>query len=159
VERWYYRSLFDEIEEMRNYMESLTRQMYNTNPLVMLPAPGSAGVKMLPARRTSFAVNVTEAGDEVVVTADLIPGVKKTDITLDLINPQALEISCELTEEKSEEGTGYARCERTFGSIMRVIALPATVTDERSSAVVLDGVLEVHLKKTTGQSRGRIPID
>ena len=105
--RWYYRSLFDELEDMRNYMESLSRQLYNTSPVALLPATGEAAAKMLPAPRTSFHVDVSEKDDEVVVTADMIPGVSKKDISLDLINPQALEISAERKEEKKEEKEGY----------------------------------------------------
>jgi HSP20 family protein len=104
-------------------------------------------------------VDVSEKDDEVVVTADIIPGVAKKDITLDLIGPQALEISCERKEEKKEEKEGYYMRERTFGSMTRIIPLPKPVTEEGSSSTFKNGVLEVHLKKTTKESRGKISID
>jgi HSP20 family protein len=157
--RWYYRSLFDEIEDMRNYMDSLTRQLYDTSPVALLPATGEPAAKQLPAQRTSFHVDVSEKDDEVVVTADIIPGVAKKDITLDLIGPQALEISCERKEEKKEEKEGYYMRERTFGSMTRIVPLPKPVTEEGSSSTFKNGVLEVHLKKTTKESRGKISID
>ena len=105
--RWYYRSLFDEIEDMRKYMKSLSRRWTDANPIALLPATGESAIKMLPAQRTSFHVDVSEKDDEVVVTADMIPGVVKKDITLNLINPQAFEISCERKEERKEENEGY----------------------------------------------------
>ena len=157
--RWYYRSLFDDLEDMRNYMESLSRQMHETNPVVLLPATGDAATKMLPAARTDLHVGVSENEDEVVVTADMIPGVIKKDISLTLINPQTLEISCERKVEKNEGKEGCYLHERTFGSMMRVVPLPKPVTDEGSSSTFRNGVLEVHLKKTTKTSRGTIAVD
>lgn len=157
--RWYYRSLFDEIEDMRNYMESLTRQMYDTSPVALLPTAGDSTTKMLPAQRTTFHVDVSEKENEVIVTADMIPGVIKKDITLDLVNPQALEISFERREDRKEEKEGYYMRERTFGSMTRIVPLPKPVTEEASSATFKNGVLEIHLKKTAKESRGKISID
>jgi HSP20 family protein len=157
--RWYYRSLFDELEDMRNYMDSLSRQMYDPGQLALLPATGDSVTKMLPAPRTTLHVDVAEKDDEVVVTADIIPGVSKKDITLSLINPQALEISCERREEKKEEKEGYYMRERTFGSMTRIVPLPKPVTEDGSSSTFKNGVLEVHLKKATKESRGKIPVE
>jgi HSP20 family protein len=157
--RWYYRSLFDDLEDMRNYMESLSRQMYETNPVALLPATGDAAMKMLPAARTALRVDVTEQDDEVVITADMIPGVSKKDISLTLINPQALEISCERKEEKEVEDEGCTLCGRCLGSMMRIVPLPKPVTDEGSSSTFRNGILVVHLKKTIKESRGTIAVD
>jgi HSP20 family protein len=157
--KWYYRSIFDELEDMRNYMDSLSRQMYETNPTALLPAAKDVNAKMLPAQRADFRVDVTEQGDEVVVTADLIPGVAKKDITLSLINPQALEISCERKEEKKEEREGYYLRERSFGSMTRFVPLPRAVTEDGSTASFRNGVLEVHLRKSSKEAKGKITID
>ncbi|MDD1701366.1 MAG: Hsp20/alpha crystallin family protein [Methanoregula sp.] len=157
--RWYYRSLFDELEDMRNYMESLTRQMYDANPVALLPGPGDSATKMLPAQKTTFHVDVYEKDDEVVVTADLIPGIKKTDISIDLVNPQALLISCERKEEKEEKKEDYYIRERTSGSMTRVVPLPKPVTETGSSAKYEKGVLEIHLKKVTKEPRGKIAVE
>jgi len=157
--RWYYKSIFDELEEMRNYMDVLFHQMYATNPTALLPSAGESATKMLPAQRSRLRVDVTEHDDEVVVTADLIPGVTKKDISLDLINPQALEISWERKEEKKEEKEGYYLRERSFGSMTRIVPLPVTVTEEKASATVKNGVLEVHLKKSAKEPRGKIAIE
>jgi HSP20 family protein len=157
--RWYYRSLFDELEDMRNYMESLSRQMSGTNPVALLPATGDVAMKMLPAARTALRVDLTENDDEVVVTADMIPGVIKTEISLTLINAQTLEISCERREEKDVVEEGYSLRGRSFGSMMRIVPLPKPVTDEGSSSTFRNGILEVHLKKTIKESRGTIAVD
>jgi HSP20 family protein len=157
--RWYYQSVFDELEEMRTYMESLSRQMYETSPVALLPGSAEPGLKMLPAQRANLRVDVTETDKEVVVTADIIPGVSKKDISLDLVNPQALEISCQRRDEKKEENKGYYMRERTFGSMTRIVPLPGPVTEDGSSSSFKNGVLEVHLKKRTKDPRGKIAIE
>jgi HSP20 family protein len=159
VVRWYYRSVFDELEDMKHYMDSLFHQMYETNPTALLPAAHGSNTKLLPAQRADFRVDVTEQGDEVVVTADLIPGVSKKDITVSLINPRALEISCERKEASKEEREGYYLRERSFGSMTRFIPLPKAVTEDGSTASFRNGVLEVHLRKSTKEAKGKIPIE
>lgn len=140
-------------------MEALTRQMYNTTPVALLPGTNAPETKMLPEVRTTFHVDVADKGDDVVVTADLIPGVSKKDISLDLINPRALEIVCERKDEKTEEKEGYYLRERNFGSVTRVIPLPKPVTIRGSSATFKNGVLEVRLKKTAPETQGKIPVE
>jgi HSP20 family protein len=157
--RWYYPSVFDELEDMRKYMESLSRQIYETSPTVLLPGPGESGIKMLPAQRAGLHVDVADTGKEVIVTADMIPGISKKDITLTLIDPQALEISCERKDEKQEEKEGYFLRERRFGFVTRLVPLPGPVSEEGSRASFRNGVLEVHLKKSAGEMKGKISID
>ena len=157
--RWYYRSIFDELEDMRKYMESLSRQMYDTSPIVLLPGPALPTTKMLPAQGEGLRVDVADTDREVVVTADMIPGVLKEDITLTLISPRALEISCERSDENQEESEGYFIRERRFGCMTRIIPLPNPVSDDGSSASFKDGVLEIHLKKSEPKTKGKIPVD
>ncbi len=157
--RWYYKSIFDELDEMRNYMDSLFREMYESNPIALLPAAGEVSPKLLPAQHTRLGVDVVQREDEVVVTADLAPGVTKKDVTLDLITPQSLEISWERKEEKKEEKEGYYLRERKFGSMTRVVPLPVPVTEDDAKATVKNGVLEVTLKKSAKEAKGKIPIE
>jgi HSP20 family protein len=158
--RSYYRSIFDELDDLRTYMDSLFQQMSILGSrLMLLPSAEEPAGKALPATRGSFRVDVAEHEDEVVVTADMIPGVAKKDITLDLIDPQALEISCERKEEKKEEREGYYLHERTYGSMARLVPLPKAVTEEGASATFKNGVLEVHLKKQTKEPKTKISID
>lgn len=157
--RWYYRSVFDELEDMRKYLEVLNRQIYEPNPAGLLPAAGGSARKMLPLPPTTLHVTVSENDDEVVITAAMSAGITKETISLDLIDPRTLEISCVQTDERSDENEGYHLRERTFASMTRVVSLPEPVTDEGSSATFKDGVLEVHLKKITKESRGKIPVD
>lgn len=157
--KWYYRSVFDELEDMRHYMEWLDRQIYGTNPAAMLPAAGESAIRMLPEQRKIFSVEVSEKEDEVVVTAAMIAGTMKKDITLDLISPRTLEITCERTEGGTDENGGYYLRERMSGSMRWVVRLQKPVTDDGSSAMFRNGVLEVHLKKIMRESGKNIFID
>jgi len=103
VVRWYYRSVIDELNDMKKYMDSLVHELNETSPIVLLTAAREGTTKLLPAQRADFRVDVTDHDDEVIVIADLIPGVSKKDINLSLVNPLTLEISCERKEEKKEE--------------------------------------------------------
>jgi len=157
--RWYYKSVFDELEEMRNYMDALSHQMYERNPIVLLPLAGESKTEMLPVKPSCLRVDVAEHDDEVVVTADLIPGITKKDISLELINPRALMISCERKEEKNEETEENYLRERRFGSMTRIVPLPVPVTQDEGTATARNGVLKVHLKKMAKESKGKIAIE
>jgi HSP20 family protein len=159
VVRWYYRSVFDELEEMKHYMDALFHEIYETNPVALLPATYGTSTKLLPAQRVDFRVVVTEQGDEIIVMVDLIFGLSKNDITLSLVNPKALEISCERKEEKKEERVEYYLHERSFGSMTRVVPLPKAVTEDGSTASFRNGALEVHLRKSTKEGKGKILIE
>ena len=157
--KWYYRSVFDELEDMRKYLEVLNRQIYETNPAALLPAAGGSARKMLPAQQTTLHVQVSENDDEVVITAGMIAGITKKDIALDLIDSRTLEITCVRKDVVTDENGRYCLRERTFESMTQLVSLPKPVTDDGSSATFRDGVLEVHLKKITKESRGKIPVD
>jgi HSP20 family protein len=157
--KWYYRSVFDELEDMRKYLEVLNRQIYETNHAALLPAAGGSARKMLPVHQTPFPVDVSENDDEVVITAGLGAGILKENISLDLIDPRTVEITCSRKDVVTDENGRYCLRERTFASMMRDVLLPKPVTDTGSSATFRDGVLEVHLKKITKESQGKIPVD
>ena len=159
VVRWYYRSVFDELEEMKQYMDSLFHQIYETNPTALLPAAQNPATKLLPDQWPDFRVDVTDEGDYIIVTADRVYGVSKKDISLSLINPRTLEISCERKEAKKEERKGFYSHERSFGSMTRFVPLPKAVSEAGSTATFRNGVLEVRLRKSSDEPKGSITID
>lgn len=159
VVRWYYRSVIDELNDTKKYMDSLVRELYETNPIALLPAAREGATKLLPAQCADFRVDVTDHDDEVIVTADHIAGVSKKDITLSLVNPRTLEISYERKKEKKEEGEGLYLRERSFGSLTRLTPIPRAVTEDVSTESFRNGVLEVHLRKSGKEAKGRIAID
>lgn len=155
----YYRSIFDELEDMRKYLDALNRQMYGSLPAQLLPALGEPEVKMLPAQRARTPVEVSDKDGEMVVTIIMPAGTTKNDIILDLINPRVLEITTQRVEERTDENAEHYVHTYTSGSLTRLVRLPKPVTDRGSSATFRSGRLEVHLKKTQKESRGNISID
>lgn len=153
--RYPFDSMWREMEDMRAELDNLFRQASSQNQL--LPAGGISD-RMLPAIRGEFRVDVREHDEDVIVVADL-PGVEKSDVTLNLVNPRALEITCQKGEDKEDTSEGYYVRERIYGSMRRIVALPADVREENSKASFKNGVLEVTLKKTRGTSKTRIEIE
>ena len=153
--RYPFESVWQEMDEMRAELDSMFRQMSTGGRL--LPA-GGVSDRMLPAIRGEFRVDVREHGDEIIIVADL-PGVQKEAVSLQLLNPRALEITCERNEEKEEKGEGFYMRERMSGSMGRVVALPSDVTEDDARASFKNGVLEVTMKKTKPAKRSRIEIE
>lgn len=144
---WYYRSVFDELEELQSYLESLNREVHRTRPVVLLPSAGESAIRMLPSPEPVRSVAVYEHEEEVVVTTAMIEGITKNEIMLHLISPRALEITSERKEEREGMTEGHYLHERRTGSVTQVVPLPQPVMEEGSSATFRNGVLEVHLKK------------
>jgi HSP20 family protein len=151
-----YRSIYDDLDDMRAYMDYMFGRSSGPGDLMLLP--GETPADITPVFRGGLRVDVTSHDSEVIVTADIMPGVEKDEISLDLVDPQALQIGYERKEEKKEEKEGYYLQERRFGSVCRVIPLPEPVTEEGATATLKNGVLEVHLKKSTEKPRTKIMI-
>jgi HSP20 family protein len=147
--------MWRDMEEMRTELENMFQHAYTGGKL--LPPDGVTG-RMLPAIRGEFRVDVRDHDDEVIVVADL-PGVEKEDVSLQLVNPRALGISCERKGEKEERSESFFMRERVYGSMSRVVAVPTDVTENDSSASFKNGVLEVRLKKAKTQPSTRIQIE
>jgi len=122
-----------------------------------LPAAGVTD-RVLPAIRGEFRVDVRDNDDEIMVVADL-PGVDKEDISIALLSPNTLEISCERRSDKEEQDEGYYVRERVYGTMARTVVLPHEVTDKGASATFKNGVLEVRLKKSKEERGNRIKIE
>lgn len=124
----------------------------------MMAGAGKAGQRILPViRGAGIPVDIREIEDEVVVVADL-PGMKSSDVTIRLINPETLRITGRRREVPGEAGEGYVTRERVTGEMTRTVNLPADVTDEGASAAFRNGVLTVRLKKVSGEEGIKIPI-
>jgi len=114
--------------------------------------------RMLPAVRGDLRVDVRDHEDEVIVVADL-PGVQKEDVHARLLDPRRLEISSRRHAEAEETREDYYMRERIYGSMSRVVVLPAEVTEEGTRATFKNGVLEVRLRKAPTEAGTTIPIE
>ncbi len=107
-------------------------------------------------RRWIPAMDVVEAGDELVLRADL-PGMREDDVAIE-IKDNVLTVSGERRSEYSEEGESFYRAERVFGSFSRSLALPDGVEPDSVSAKFADGVLEVRVPKPQERKPHRVEI-
>ncbi|WP_339612133.1 Hsp20/alpha crystallin family protein [uncultured Xanthomarina sp.] len=86
-------------------------------------------------------VNIKETTDAFVVEM-AIPGLKKSDLQIDLDN-DTLSISTEMKEEKEEKEANYTRREFGYSSF----TLPESVDDNKIDASYQDGILNILLPK------------
>ena len=99
------------------------------------------------------AVNVVEHDDEMILTAEL-PGVMPDDVDID-VEGNVLSIRGEKKVEHVEKEEGKLRVyERAYGEFVRSFTLPAFVNPGKIAADFENGVLTVHMPKTT-EARGR----
>ncbi|QLD89858.1 Hsp20/alpha crystallin family protein [Natronomonas salina] len=139
------RNPFDEIERMFDRMSSQFD-----------PTEGGALGGPLGG---SVAVDVEDAGDEYVVTADL-PGYDREDIDVQLAG-ERLTVSADHTDATTaEEDDGrYVRKERRQQSVSRTIRLPEAVDESGTEAEYNNGVLTVTLPKVGVDDGHDIPIN
>lgn len=150
-------------------MDQLMKWASSTSPALALPG-GESRADVVPIFREEWAwaggfqVDVTQDENDVIVTADMMPGIEKENISMELISPKALEITCERREEreeeKGEEEEGrYFLHERRYGSMSRVVPLPKAVNPEGAKASFRNGVLEVRLPVSALETQRRIAIE
>lgn len=95
---------------------------------------------------TAFpALTTSETDNQVIVRAEL-PGVTPDDLDV-TIKDNVVTIKGEKKEEKKDEKENYFRMERSFGSFIRQIALPAEVDPAGAESKLDQGVLELRLPK------------
>ncbi len=98
-------------------------------------------------------IDVLERGGQLVVRADL-PGLSKDDVRVE-VRDDALVIEGERRRERTEEGEGFYRSERSYGSFRRAIPLPEGVDPEQADARFENGVLEVSLPLPKGRPQAK----
>ena len=103
------------------------------------------------------ALDVEETDDAVIVRAEL-PGLRPNDFTVEATEDR-LVLRGEKGEEREEQGRGFHRLERRYGSFVRSIALPCEVDPDGTTARYRDGVLRVTLPKSEASKARRIRVD
>ena len=100
------------------------------------------------------AVNVEEAADELLLTAEL-PGMREEDVNVDIEN-NILTIRGEKREarEEGDEGHRYHVWERRYGSFQRAFPLPSSIQADAIRAEFDRGVLTVRMPKSP-EAKGR----
>ena len=91
------------------------------------------------------AVNIKETRDEFVLEL-AIPGMKKSDFTIDVEN-KILSIASEVKHEDEETKDHYTRREFGYSSFKRTFTLPDSVESDKVKASYKDGILMITLPK------------
>jgi HSP20 family protein len=91
------------------------------------------------------AVDIYETNDAVTVKAEL-PGLTREQVGIE-IKDGLLTLRGERKVEKEVKEENYHRIERAYGTFQRSFSLPSTIDQEKISAALKDGVLELTLPK------------
>jgi HSP20 family protein len=92
-------------------------------------------------------VDVQELEKEYLIKAEL-PEVKREDVKVEMLDG-VLTIEGERKQEKEEKGKRFHKVERSYGKFVRQFALPNEVEPTKIQAEFKDGMLNVHLPKTS----------
>ena len=102
------------------------------------------------------ALDVTESKDAVTVKAEL-PGMEPKDIAVTL-EGDILTIKGEKEEKKEEKDERRHRVERSWGSFVRRVQMPAAVEGSKVNAAFKNGVVTITLPKASGAKGTTIPV-
>ena len=91
------------------------------------------------------AVDIVEGEHELLLKAD-VPGISLNDIDIRMENG-VLTLKGERKFEGQQNGSGYHRIERSYGSFARSFTIPDSVDPEQVKAEYKDGVLTVRMAK------------
>lgn len=134
---------FLELQRMHRAMNRMFGDTFSRAPI----APDAPFLRGGPSFEP--AVDVKEIEDGYLVIVDL-PGVDKDTINI-TAEPYHLSISGErvIESEHRDDGSGFFRAERSFGSFRRTIPLAHKIVPEEISAETAEGVLLIKLPKAT----------
>lgn len=142
--------------EMPSRVDTLRREIDRLFDLVhpvdwRLPLLGSGGFELRAPRLADWklipAINFAETDEKFTVTAEL-PGMDVSDVEIKL-SQGALIIKGEKSEELEETEKDYHISERSFGRFQRSFRVPDGVDTAAISAAMKNGVLTIHIPKTT----------
>jgi len=136
----------------RKYKEYMTpyrfMQDFEQEMNDMMRGFGLTNLRDMPLTRgdMSLAVDIEESRNAFLISAD-IPGLKASDVKVDVSPDHVLTISGERKNETSSEENGVVRMERSYGSFVRSLRLPDHVDVHGITAEAEKGVLKVTVPK------------
>jgi HSP20 family protein len=98
-------------------------------------------------------LEVCERSGKLLIEVDL-PGVKREDVNVQ-IEPDALIIQGQRTQQSERSDQGYYHSERSYGGFYRAVPLPEGIDAEQATATFRNGVLEIEMPMPKQQQRGR----
>ena len=135
-----------ELDRLRREMDRLFDRLSEWMPSFLRGEEG----QWLPA------IDLSETAKEIIVKAEL-PGMELDDIEVSLTG-NMLKIQGERKQETEEEGENFHKIERSYGTFMRTIQLPAEVDPDNVKATYKKGVLTIRMPKTKAETMKKIEI-
>ena len=132
---------WDPMQDLQGFENRLSSLM-GRSPIVK-----SGGKESMRLMEWAPLVDITEDDKEYLIKADLSE-VKKEDVNIS-VHEGVLVISGERKYEKEDKGKQYHRVERAYGRFERSFTVPEDAEEDKVSAEFKDGVLKVHLPKST----------
>jgi HSP20 family protein len=135
---------FSEMQQMQDRMNRLFRNSFKRSDIFAgLPGAGFA----TPASFYEPDLDIQDRGDDYLLTLDL-PGLDKDKINIEVTDHEIL-VSGERNYESEEQdnGQGFYRMERRFGSFSRRLPIPENGTQDGVNAKYDKGVLEITIPK------------
>jgi HSP20 family protein len=126
---------FREVSRLRREMDRLWEDYFG---------PGRRALQPL-AEAWMPAIDVSESGDKVTVKVE-VPGMDAKDIEISMVG-DTLTIKGEKKVEKEEKDENYHMVERSYGSFVRALRMPAPVNAEKIEANYKNGVLTITCPK------------
>lgn len=102
------------------------------------------------------ATDITETDKEIEITAEL-PGLEEKDVQIDL-SDNVLTIRGEKKAETEQKDKNYRMVERSYGSFLRTLELPAGVDAGAITATMHNGVLKVTVAKPAPAQAKKITV-
>jgi HSP20 family protein len=101
-------------------------------------------------------IDLSENNDTVFVRLE-VPGIDPKDIQVQL-KGNVLTVRGEKIRETEKKDESYFRAERSYGSFVRTLQLPASVREDKVNATFKNGLLTITLSKVPEAVGTTIPI-
>ncbi len=101
-------------------------------------------------------MDVAETDKEIEITAEL-PGLEEKDVQINVAN-NLLTIRGEKKNQREEKEKDYHLVERSYGSFLRTVELPAGVNLDTIKATISKGILKVTVPKPAPSQAKKIEV-
>lgn len=102
------------------------------------------------------SIDISETEDSLILRAE-VPDIKPEDLDIS-ITDDTLSIRAETKHELVEEGGGYYKRERSYGSLSRTLQLPCRINMDDVKATYEKGVLNIVMPKCKPEKAREIKI-
>ena len=137
------------VDEMMNMQKDFLK---NIQGMIKIPfMPARPMIKPLELQTGFIPVKMAETDDELIVRAEL-PGVSKEEVKLK-VTPTTVDISATRRKESMDKGQNFFKRESSFGSMRRIVSLPAEVKTEGVKAKMENGILQIALPKKEAKKK------